>query len=246
MISAQSLLEAMASASLVREHEDGFSITTHCIYPTGEFVRVRVYGRAEAFIVSDEGNAVRQVESAGATLADPDRTISRSASKLGLMTHAGILRTRAVTWQQVPYAIAAMANASQKIAEELFDKIKVNHSRDFKLLLKNLLEVSFPANVHPDTLTGSSNRTHRFESVINLDTRRLIIDPVVRDASAINARVVANIDIKRANIPMLDQRIVYDDQEDWTAAELNLLQFGAPLVPYSRLPEVLPRLAALH
>ena len=40
-----------------------------------------------------------------------------------------------------------------------------------------------------------------------------------------------------------DQRIIYDDQEEWTTADLNLLQVGAPAIPFSRSAEVIYRLA---
>ncbi|WP_235443794.1 hypothetical protein, partial [Xylella fastidiosa] len=70
---------------------------------------------------------------------------------------------------------------------------------------------------------------HQFDTIIITNSKRIIIDPVTRDASSMNARVVANIDVKRAEIPGLDQRITYDDQEDWTGPELKLLQLAAPL-----------------
>jgi hypothetical protein len=73
----------------------------------------------------------------------------------------------------------------------------------------------------------------------------LIIDAVAHDASSINARVVANLDIKSVGDPLIDQRIVYDDQEEWTPADLNLLQVGAPAIPFSRSEEVIYRLAGV-
>lgn len=237
------ITEALSAFSLLTEHEDGISITTQCIYPTGEFVRVRVYGEGGTFIVSDEGGALRQLSSAGAEITTPDRLFTNIVKKLGVKSVNGILRTHQIDWAHVPLAIAALANASKQVADDLFGRFRLDQERDLKILLRQLLEVSFPANVHKDRIVGVSNRAHEFDSIITFERKRVIVDPVLHDPSAINARVVANIDVQKANIPLLEQRIVYDDEAPWTAAELNLLQLGAPLVPYSRLPAVLPSFA---
>ncbi len=42
--------------------------------------------------------------------------------------------------------------------------------------------------------------------------------------------------------PKIIQRIVYDDEDDWSPADLNLLQVGAITVPFSRAGEVIERL----
>jgi hypothetical protein len=88
---------------------------------------------------------------------------------------------------------------------------------------------------HPDA-------QRRFRVMANV--RRLIVDPAVHDISSINARVVANLDVRAVNDPLLEQRIIYDDEEHWTPADLNLLQVGATVVPFSRSSEVIRRLAA--
>jgi hypothetical protein len=75
--------------------------------------------------------------------------------------------------------------------------------------------------------------------------RKLIIDPVSNDPSSINARVVANLDVKATGNPNIIQRIVYDDEDDWSAVDLNLLQVGATAVPFSRAGEVIERIASV-
>jgi hypothetical protein len=63
------------------------------------------------------------------------------------------------------------------------------------------------------------------------------------EASSINAAVVAHLDVKRANVPNVVRRIVYDDEEKWKAEDLSLLSVGAPVVPFSRAREVPKRVA---
>jgi hypothetical protein len=73
----------------------------------------------------------------------------------------------------------------------------------------------------------------------------LIIDTVTKDASSINARVVANLDVRAANDEGITQRIVYDEDEGWAPSDLNLLQVGATPVAFSRSLEVIERVASV-
>ena len=73
--------------------------------------------------------------------------------------------------------------------------------------------------------------------------KRIVVDPVIHDMKSINARVVANMDVQRAGYEDVEQRIVYDDSDDWKASEINILQFGATVIPFSKAPKVLSRMA---
>jgi hypothetical protein len=125
--------------------------------------------------------------------------------------------------------------------------MKIKRTRDFRIALADFLKKTFEDRVsHNAIIVGHSNKPHRFANVVSFSNgKRLIVDPVAHEASSINARVVANLDVKANNDPMLEQRIVYDDEEDWTAADLNLLQVGASAIPFSRSEEVIERLAAV-
>jgi hypothetical protein len=144
-----------------------------------------------------------------------------------------------------PVAVLHVANASQAIAHWFFEHLKIEKPRNFKLLLSEFLRKSFDDKVRPEVIVGHSNKPQKFTNVLKLPSgRRLIIDPVLNDASAINARVVANLDVKANNDPSIEQRIVYDDDQAWSAADLNLLRVGATAVPFSRSEEVIKRLAS--
>ena len=107
------------------------------------------------------------------------------------------------------------------------------------------MQKTFERNAFADELIiGVSLKPHKFENLIILpNNRRLIIDPVMADASSVNARVVANMDVKMADIPGLEQRIIYDDDEDWNHADLNLLQVGAPIIAFSKSADAIRTLA---
>jgi hypothetical protein len=111
-------------------------------------------------------------------------------------------------------------------------------------MLRRFLADSYKENFAADRIVGASNKPHKFSNVISFPNgKKLIVDAVARDASSINARVVANFDVKSANDPSIEQRIVYDDGERWSPADLSLLQMGATPVPYSRARDVIRRVA---
>lgn len=236
-------MDAMTVAFKVLEQPDGVTVTTHCVYPSNTFVKVIVRGGARTFYVSDDGGALREIEAAGAEIAKPDKLLARIVTKYGLSISGGIIRSPQVEADALGPAVALVANASRDAADWLFDHARIKHHRDFKVLLRQFLEKRFVDRVHNEVVVGQSNKPHKFDYMIHLaGGRRIIVDPVVRDTNAINARVVANMDVRAARHENLEQRIVYDDEDDWSAEDLNLLQVGAPVVAFSKAPEVFGRL----
>jgi len=92
---------------------------------------------------------------------------------------------------------------------------------------------------------AGKRKQHTFANVITLpNSDILIVDPVAPEPSSINARVVANLDVQQAANPRVKQRLVYDDDEEWTPDNLGLLGIvGAPIVPFSQSPGVIRRIA---
>lgn len=239
---------SIAHASLsdsfrVTEIPDGALVTTHCIYPSNGFVRVVVRGGNDCFVVSDEGGALLEIEAAGAEIDKPDRLLRHLVLERGLEMADGMIRSPRVGPDAVAVAIALVANTSRDVADWLFSHTKIKRERDFKDLLRQFLEAKFADKVRHETLVGQSNKAHKFDHLLHLpDGKRIIVDPVLHDPSSINARVVANMDVRLAGYDNLEQRIVYDDEEDWTAEDINLLQVGAAIVmPFSRASDALGR-----
>jgi hypothetical protein len=127
----------------------------------------------------------------------------------------------------------------------MFDHAKIKRTRDFKALLADFLAKRFDDRVdHNAIIVGHSTKPHKFANVVNLGhEKRLIIDPVAHEASSINARVIANLDVKAVEDPNIIQRIIYDDEESWSPADLNLLQVGAPVIAFSKASQVIERIA---
>jgi hypothetical protein len=234
----------LAEIASVKRAVDGVRVTTHCMYPSNGLVQVTVRGGAETVVVSDEGGAVGEALSAGIPPKDYNRTLSHLIGDQGLFIEKGVIFTPKIPIKAAPLAILHVANASQEIARWLYDHMKIKRTRDFRIMLAEFLNQTFEDRVN-EIIVGHSNKPHKFANVIKLPHgRRLIVDPVAHEASSINARVVANLDVKATNNPLLEQRIVYDDEEEWTPADLNLLQVGATVVPFSRTREVIGRFAS--
>lgn len=246
--------DAMQDAFRLHEGPDGVRVTTHCVYPSGQLVSVVIRGGENTFTVSDDAGAIAEIEAAGATLASPERAIRQVVRTYGLecdkdtpkRLSTGSIYRPYVDRNGLALAIALVANASKDAADFLFHSQKIPRERNFKVLLRKFLEATYADRVRSEVLVGHSNKPHKFDNIIHLEAGiRVIVDPVVRDLQSINARVVANMDVRLANYPKLEQRIVYDDEDEWKSEDLSLLQVGsATVVPFSRAQDVLGRLAA--
>jgi hypothetical protein len=242
MTAARGGLSELATITSI---EDGIVATTHCMYPSNGLVRVTVRGSGATIVASDEGGALGEALAAGIDVRSYDRALAHIVGEQGLLIRESVIYTPQMETMAAPLAILLVANASQEVARWMFDHCKIKRTRDFKKLLADFLSKRFEARVvHGEFVIGHSNKRHRFANVVSLGgEKKLIIDPVSNDASSINARVVANLDVKAIGNPNIVQRIVYDDEDDWSPADLNLLQVGATAVPFSRASEVIERLA---
>jgi len=236
-------LNEMASIKCV---DDGLRVTTHCMYPSNGLVQVSVRGGTSTIVASDDGGAVGEALAAGIPMKDFSRQLAHLVKDQGLFFKSGTIFTPQMPIEAAPLAILLVANASQEIARWLYDHVKIKRTRDFKGLLAAFLKKTFDDRVAPAVIVGHSRKPHTFANVISFPNgKRLIVDAAVSEPSSINARLVANFDVKETHDQLIDQRIVYDDEDDdWTPADLNLLQVGATVIPFSRSAEVIERIAA--
>lgn len=229
----------------VEAGDDFIRVTTQCMYPGGGLVQLAVRCGEDTFVVSDDGGAIRQIYAAGASLINPDKMINPMLKQMGLKIGKGIIRAPACSSGDVAYSIAIVANASKAVADWLFSHVKIRPHYNFKEVVSNFLAASFQDNVRPETIVGNSNKLHKFDHIIRgPNGKQIIVDTVLRDSNSINARFAANMDVKNAGLEDVEQRIVYDDNDDWPVADLNLLRTSAALVRFSKAPEVFQRLVA--
>jgi hypothetical protein len=233
------------NAVSIESIDGGFRVTTHCMYPSNGLVRVTVRSGVETIMATDEGGAVGEAMAAGLVLENPDNLLRHLFRDQGLRISNGIIYSPTVPIADVNIAIIQVANAAKEAAHWLYQHVRVKKSRDFAKLLSQYLELTFTERLsHKRTIVGKSNKAHKFDNVVSLQNdSMLIVDPVKKEASSINARVVANLDVRALENPNIYQRIVYDDEDNWSASDLNLLQVGATVVPFSRARDVISRIA---
>lgn len=231
-----SVLAALASVSRVDDTDEGVRVTTHCVYPSNGFVQVVVSGGPTAYRVSDAGGAMRDIESAGVEVQqDPAKSLDKRVRLLGLSFHEGVIYAPIVTPEALGVAIALVANASKDSADWFYDTARIHRRRNFKLMVRQLLKKTFePDQVAATAIQGASSKTHHFDSVITLgDGKMLTVDAVVLDGNSINSAIATNVDVRERRDPNIIQRIVYDDDDPWTSADLSLLSLAGHLVAYS-------------
>jgi hypothetical protein len=241
------LADGLHAMAAIRQINGGWRVVTHCMYPSNGLVEVTVRGGARTIVASDEGGAFGEALGAGIPVRDYTRSVAHIIREQGLIIKEGVIYTPPVSIAAAAPSVLLVANASQEVARWMFDHTKIKRPRDFRLVLSEFLKRRFEERLaHNEVIVGKSNKPHKFANVISLPSgRRLIIDTVMKDASSINARVVANLDVRAANDEGITQRIVYDDDEGWAPSDLNLLQVGATPVPFSSSLEVIERVASV-
>lgn len=225
--------------------DDGVRITTHCMYPSNGLVRVYAKVGIETAVVSDEGEAVGEVLAAGISVPDITKLARHLVADQGLLMRSGVIHTPKIAIEALPFAVPLVANAAKEVAQWFYDHRKIKRTRDFRKMLADFLDAAFRERVvRNDRIVGASNKPHKFANVIRFaNGRRLIVDAVAKDPGSINSRIVANFDIRTSRNPFIEQRIIYDDSDAWSAADLNLLNVGATVVPFSKAESVIARVA---
>lgn len=240
----------LGSCACIRPTEDGAAVSTHCLYPSNQAVTVFVSGGPTGMRVHDGGGAIDTLATHGVELEDPKHFLLRFCRRHGLKVDRGKIYTPTLPPEGLCAGIVMVANASADAARWGVDHMKpAVRSRDLRKELHELLALTFSEErVKSDgRLTGKSNRQYHFDHVVAIDRdSRLVVDAVLRDASSINSRAIAHMDLGQTEDPNLIQRIVYDDEEEWDTADLNLLQMAATLVPYSGFAQALSRLQKVH
>jgi hypothetical protein len=144
-------------------------------------------------------------------------------------------------------ASVIVANAARDVAEALLMLSGHRTEQSLERRTREILVSKFHAWVlaKPVTVSGASERQHKFDTALELpDGRRVLVDVVKHQGNSINSAVVANLDVRRLDDPKLLQRIVFDPDEKWKPEEIELLGVGATPVALPSLADAITRIAA--
>lgn len=244
---ARDIMEVLAEWPQIARTERGAMVRTSCVFPSGSLLTVSVQPAIDGWIVSDEGAAAWEAEAGGHNVEDAMRGLKSRLTRQGLRVENGKIYSERVSASELPFMVAYLATATLDAARWLSGRARRSPKHDLTHELRQFLRQEFPDFLltEPLSLLGSTEKSYTFSNVLRLPNRqRLLLDPVVRQDSSIKSRVVANIDVEKAKHANVIQRLVYDDDEDWTQPELALLAVAAPTVPFSQVGGVIRNLAA--
>lgn len=233
------LRDGLNKISVVRQLRDSVRVTTHCMYPSNGLVSVAVRGGRETAVVSDEGGAISEASSAGITKFPSDKVLSRIVAPQGLSVRGGVVLSPSVPISSTHVAVLLVANGSKQVAEWLYQNANLRVVRDFKAAVAHVLQMTFHTQLNHEIPIAGVRKTHKFANVVFLpNEKKLIVDAVTPDASAISTRVIEHLDVRQSNNPAILQRIVYDDEMEWTTENLSMLQISeVPILAFSKSSE---------
>ena len=229
--------EALAQFTVCVDTGASVAVPTQCLYPSNGTVTVFITGGPNGCVVSDEGRAIAEITAQGFDVSNVEAFLRPFCTPRGLRINGARIYTQPIPAEGLPTAISLVATTSSLAAFWAVRTFRPRVRRDLRRELRDVLSARFSRErvkeeIH---LTGVSGRSYRYEFLIDIGGKRnLVLDGIFPDATAINSRAVAHFDLAQTRNPLFVQRMVYDEEEDWSASDLNLLRMAAELVPLTQ------------
>lgn len=186
----QEVVRAAAAQLVTLEHDKrGTYIKTPLQYADGSYVVIRVdYGQGE-FFVSDSGTGFESARmmGAGATYKRVARSVAE-ASGVGFDSQAFFILT--VSSDQLPGAIAAVANCSQEAVNVTTMRMSEKSTRDDnEALFERLVSIFTAKAIARDAhILGASNTQWHVASLVSVEGRQVAFEAVSKyPISIVNA-----------------------------------------------------------
>lgn len=247
-MSIRIMQEKVASAFAPVADEDGVLVRTPVLYPSNGNVVVHITGGADKCIVSDRGDALRNAHAHGVEIPNVDQWLNTIIKGSFLHASKGHITSGELQLKDVFAGIALVARAASTAVFYAVDRYKPEtvtvHERAHQQLVGRfgLAHVSREA-----VAVGESTRSYHFDfAVRSIGPKPLLLDTVMPNPNSVNAKAIAHIDVAKLGDKAPLHAIIYDEGADWEAADINLLQSAAQLLPVSRLSTELGRYERLH
>lgn len=226
---------AMAADATCEETEAGAVVTTHCLYPSFERVRVYVSRFGDGYRVSDAGGAARCAWDHGRDTKLSTRLLGREAARYSLTVSDHALVAEASSHDWLYAAILAVANASAAVAHTAVGKSSAASEAVLRdKIFTHLTHVFSPKEIGSDfEVAGKSGDLRHFDYGVRASNDNLLLlSAVAPHHSSIYAKYVAFADTSDLG-PNVSRFAVYDRALD--RGDASLLLQVAELVPIASL-----------
>lgn len=176
----------------------GQYITTPLMYASGGYVVIRVEQAGGEFLVSDFGAGHQEAQ-----LMNGEAIFRRVAHNIaetnGVQFDSYSFFVLLVSKEQLPGAIATIANSSQEAVNITAIKVSERKYRDdTAMLYERLSDVFGPSNIARDAhILGASNTEWHVSSLVTIDRRQVVFEAVSKHPNSIVHAAAKFSDIAR-------------------------------------------------
>lgn len=236
--------ESLGAYGVCIEVDGQVAVPTHCLYPSNKSVTVYVTGGPNGARASDEGGALDVLSAHERFVPNPNAFLNRFCRRNGLLVQDGKIVSPPVPSDGLAAAIVMVANASSSAAHWGLEHLKTPYRGNIRKALLEALMRHFSEDriLSRGQLPGKSTKQYHFDHVVTLnDVSKLVVDAVLPDSNSLNSRVVAHIDLAQRGDQNIIQRMVFDDEHEWSSADLSLMQMASTIIPLSKFEGSLSR-----
>lgn len=233
-MSCPDILAALSQISVCGETSQGSRLTTHCLYPSFEPVRVYVAKVGDGYRIHDGGAAFQEAWLHGREEALICRAIRDECARFRLEEAAKTVAVNVRSKEWLLSAVLAVANASSLAAHRAVTRIvaaaeEALADRIERLLAHRFGEGKFTRDVD---LVGRSGGKRHFDFVLPIqDDGAILINGVSPHMASISSKYVAFADME------VDRDLKFAVFErDLGPDDAALLQQVANIVPLKSLP----------
>lgn len=229
-------LEAAARALIsARKTNLGIEVSMPVIYPSGKAVTVVVTVEGNEYIVHDAGYGAMYLTDSGVNL-----TKQLTKRLVSLAAHYGCdfienRMTRRCSVEQVALATAMVANASRTIGDQTLE-VRRRLEHDFSEAVSQRLREAVGSRVRPHhEIEGASGRRYRVGNIVLDQAEKVPVAFIESFANRANvpSHFMEFFDLK-PQYPNTERLSVYDENEQFPQADLNLLSKVSDVVSYQQ------------
>ena len=246
MIRNQNVTRAFLDWLAPVESENDVSFNTLHVYPSNGVAKISVQPMMDKFILSDLGGAYNCVTSSGNIDQDILKALSSFLKGTGMnVSQDGSICMSDVKMESLTAAASVLAETSVEASKHIIKKLRPIYRVDFRPELRKWVEERFKSKFQHNTrLAGASNKEHRFDYQIRIGEQTVLIDAVRPDHNSIASKVLAHMDVANKHDRAISQAIVYHNDDQWDAADLNLLRVGAKPVEFGWIDNFMNNISA--